>query len=166
MTKAIKMDSAKVGKSWIETICGIKHKKLLSYLRLEFNINFIQRRMSSNASMYRENFLKFKMATIIVWNLRKCQVHGRVILLKMEFQAKCCIWKDTYLHERTLTLNLGLDMHVNVAQHFKMLSDTTNAFYSNLDTHKSQKISHFSHFFSPPVPCPLSRLMLWVSSTK
>lgn len=65
-----------------------------------------------------------------------------------------------YLHERTLTLNLGLDMHVNVAQHFKMLSDTTNAFYSNLDTHKSQKISHFSYFFSPPVPCPLSRLML------
>ena len=97
MTKAIKMDSAKVRKSWIETICGIKHKKLQSYLRLEFNINFIQRRMPSNASMYRENFLKFKMATIIVWNLRKCQVHGRVILLKMEFQAKCCIWKDTYI---------------------------------------------------------------------
>ena len=90
MTKAIKMDSAKVRKSWIETICGIKHKKLLSYLRLEFNINFIQRRMPSNASMYRENFLKFKMATIIVWNLRNLSFRQNVVYERTHIFA----WKD------------------------------------------------------------------------
>ena len=58
-------------------------------------------------------------------------VFHKLYLVHSYIQTLCHI----YLLGRTLTFSLGLDMHLNVAQHFKVLNNAVNGFSSNLDTH-------------------------------
>ena len=90
ITNAIKKEDAKNRKRWIEAICGIKHKKLLSHQRLKFKITFIHRGMSS--PIHKDTFLKFEIAAIEVLKFETIQsvrksnftesVSGKILYMK------------------------------------------------------------------------------------
>ena len=59
ITKTIKMTDAEIQKPWIDThFCGAKVVKLVPYLRLEFNMDFIHQGVS--LCMHKDSFLNLK----------------------------------------------------------------------------------------------------------
>ena len=96
ITNAIKKEDAKNRKRWIEVICGIKYKKLLSHQRLEFKITFIHRGMSS---IHKDAFLKFEIAAIEVLKFEAIQSVRKSnftenVLGKIYMKGHILAWKN------------------------------------------------------------------------
>ena len=72
ITKTINMEDATIQKPWIDTLFRrTKVVKLVSYLKLEFNIDFIHQEVSF--CILKDTFLNVKITTVIVGNFETIQ---------------------------------------------------------------------------------------------
>ena len=141
------MKIAAIQKPWIYTLFrGTKVVNLVSYLRLEFNIDFIKQGVSF--CMLKDN--------------SKCKCdQGKAISDGMELWVSKIIYKDIYIKEHGLW-GCGTSISFSILRY----TIIANAFSSDLETHQSQifpmialrgvaKLSTAPKvaIFPPPVPC-------------
>ena len=124
------MEDAKNRKPWIDApFRETKLIKLVSYLRLEFNIDFIHQRgffcmhkdTFLNLNSHKHTFFICEITTVRkFWDNSMCKSdQGKANLDGIEFWVSKIINKNTSMKEHK-TLRLGLGMRVNVTQLFKV----------------------------------------------
>ena len=154
------MEDATIQKLWIDTLFhGTKVVKSMSYIRLEFNIDFKHQGVSWYMlnEMWNHNNYKIKF-----WDNSKCKCdQEKVILDGIEFRVSKMICKDIKVHGLW-----GWGFVCSSVLLSILRSDiVANAFSSDLKTHKSQifpmiaprwvakqSISPKTTIFPPPVP--------------
>ena len=107
--KVMRMEDAK---PWIEALfCETKVTKLLSYLRLKFNVDFI--RWGVLSCMHKRSFLKYERWQLSYWVLRR---------LYMEVRPMKSDFRETSLNKikRTLTeaVTQGCSLRKGVLRNF------------------------------------------------
>ena len=129
------MKEATIQKPWIDTLFrGTKVVKLVSYLRLEFNIDFISYKICSKSLFWMWNHKNYSRK---FWDNSNCKCdQGKSILDGIEFRVSKIIYKDIYIKEHGVW-DCGL---VRTSMLLSILRSTivANAFSSDLETHKSQ----------------------------
>ena len=140
-----------------------KLQKLISNVRLEFNIDFIHRGVS--CCMLNYTFFKCEITTIIVGNFETILNVNltKAILDGIEFRASKIIYKDICIKVHGLW-GWGF-VCPSVSRSILRSAIVANAFYSDLKTHKSQifptiaprRVAKLSTspkvtIFTPPVP--------------